>query len=232
MRKSLLCLVVLGGALIAGDDLESAILARVKQLSVEEHADIVDTLRRELDKRLLTPPARWRRRVPPGEDSGVNRILNRGRFQGRTLVRGGGAYFSFTTHSNDYNREPDLELQQWRFTSGFAGGDYGLVEVAPVRSLAKVEMKHVPDLFKLPAQRFYTEGRKRTVEMRRMPVPPGLPRPSSKPEAVVGSVYVIRSVRWRESDLIAAFEVLERDEYGVTFAWKVLKRLSNPRRRR
>ncbi len=62
------------------------------------------------------------------EPAGINRILERGKFDqldGVEGYRGGGAYFSFTTRTNDYNQRPDLEFQHGAFSSGFYGGQLG-----------------------------------------------------------------------------------------------------------
>ena len=53
------------------------------------------------------------------------RILPRGRFDALIERRGGGAYWSFVKRDNSYDKEPDLELQQGMFMSGFYGGNEG-----------------------------------------------------------------------------------------------------------
>lgn len=163
----------------------------------------------------------------------VNRILNRGRFKNELGVRGGGAYFSFVTKSNDYDHVPNIELQQWKFSSGFAGSDFGLVKVLGVESLAKAGLNNVPDLLKLPAQQFYKLGRdhwRQLWQQQNRRSAQGPPEPANPP-ADVGKVYVVRSVLWRDADVLAAFQILARDEFGVTFAWKILRSFPNPGRR-
>jgi hypothetical protein len=201
----------------ADQDMKEAIRAYVRQLPLPQHIEVVGIVRAELDRRLLAPAPKWLSRKPERANAGVNRILNRGRFEQVTLVRGGGAYFSFSTESNDFDHAPDLGLEQWSFYSGFSGSNFGIVEVLPVDSLDGVTMQAVPsELLTMPAASLYDATRR-------------VRRP--RPPAMVGKVYVIRSVRWGRSDLIAAFEVLERDKDGVTFAWKVVKTLPIPERR-
>ncbi len=60
-------------------------------------------------------------------DTGYGRILESGRFEGVVSMRGGGAYYSFATKSNSYDREPDLCLAQGQLSSGFYGGSSGFV---------------------------------------------------------------------------------------------------------
>ncbi len=150
-------------------------------------------------------------RIP---NTGINRILERGKFEGVISQRGGGAYFSFTTRSNDYNQSPDLELQNGSFNSGFAGGDLGIVRMLSGMKLDQLTLSDLPseltmeDAFDFAA-----------YELRSRWEPP---------LAEAGSVYVICSVRWDESDLLAAFEVVDRDSAGATFIWRVLKQFPVP----
>lgn len=229
MRFHALALVFLCGVLGAGEDVVAKFVADVKKLDIENHADVIKAMRKEFDRRVLTPDAKWLRRVPkkPAR-GGVARLLNRGVFDKETLVRGGGAYWSFTTESNDYDHAPDITLEQWNFGSGFAGGDYGLVMPLGAKSI-DAEALGVPDILKQADPRaFYKAAR----ALRRQQPPPNLPRPAWRPAAQVGLVYAVRSVRWSESDVLAVFEVLDIDIYGVTFAWKILKEFPRPGRRR
>ena len=101
------------------------VIQQVERMPLEEHAALVDRLRSALDGRLLTPDAELLQRygeLKGRDDAGVARLITRGLFDKRTRVRGGGAYFSFVTQSNDYNKTPDIELQNGKFRSGFAGG--------------------------------------------------------------------------------------------------------------
>lgn len=140
----------------------------------------------------------------------VNRILNRGQFDGMLSPRGGGAYFSFTSLTNDYDQAPDLELQQWYFMSGFAGRNWGHVVRLEADSLLEVELADVP------------------VELQ-ADVPPPRSRPKFQ-QVGPDEVYVVRSIRVGESDILVALEVLSRDDYGVTFAWKTLAKFTPPTR--
>ena len=124
------------------------------------------------------------------------------------IGRGGGAYFSFTTRTNDYNKEPDLSLEQWRFLSGFYGGNRGYVIKLGAESIAEVSLDDVP-------KEFLAQDPKTLGQETREP-------------AEAGGLYAVRSIRWDESDLLAALQVLERDENGLTFAWKVLKHFEKP----
>lgn len=184
------------------------VLKQIEKWPVGELFALQQGINELLLKRLLTPAPEYRKAFARQREVKVARIVQRGLLQGIREPRGGGAYFSFETGSHSYNEKPDLELQRGRFHSGFAGGDFGLVVPIDVKSIADVTLDHLPESFKLEARDFYKQGRK----MR------------DRPEAEQGTVYMIRSVRWSDADLIAAFEVLQTDDYGITFAWKFLQK--------
>lgn len=184
-------------------------------LSLQDKIELLGELRAELDAELLSvDPELLLEHGALARTEGVriNRLLNRGLFDGVTLVRGGGAYFSFSSLTNDYNQQPDLELQQFRLMSGFAGGDWGHVVRLDAAALLEVELDDLPtDL--------------------RADEPP--PRSRTRPEEIeVGGVYAVRSIRLGESDLLVVLQILQRDERGVTFAWKMLAEFAVPERRR
>lgn len=179
------------------------ILAQAETMPVKDLLALTEGLRPIVSRRLLTPAAEIKAKYAAyadKPDSGVHRLLQRGLFDGVTVERGGGCYFSFTTQSNDYDREPDLELQQDSFSSGFAGGDEGRVVEVPGIELGSLTLAQVP-----PALLDPDPQNLRDV--------PGW----NAPQAVVGHAYAVRSVRWGESDLVAAFQVVDKDENGITF---------------
>ncbi len=50
-------------------------------------------------------------------------------------------------------------------------------------------------------------------------------------KAELNAVYAIRSVLSDESDTLAVFQVVQKDDEGVTFVWRVLKQFPVPSRR-
>jgi hypothetical protein len=189
----------------------------VSRLNVKEQNQIAEATRVTLRKRLLEPLGGYARAYDRVDKSiRVNRILNRGLFESRDLPRGGGAYFSFTKRSNDYNDSVHLGLELWQFSSGFAGGDVGMVVEVPAKGIRDVSVKDIPAELRLSASKF--EAHCRVA--------------ATSPPANPGQLYIVRAVRWDEHDLVVAFEVLQKDRYGVTFAWKILKRQPTPKRSR
>ena len=145
-------------------------------------------------------------------EAGHNRILNRGRFDGMTVGRGGGAYFSFETGLNDYNQGPDLELQGWGYSSGFYGGSVGFVTRLEGNNLDGVTMDDIPG-----------ELKKATVEHQDS-------RGFRSAVSAVGGVYAVRAYRSGASDILAIFQVTDQDEYGAGFDWKIMKVFPKPSR--
>ena len=87
-------------------------------------------LLQESERRLLTPdPALVAEHAAflarPG--TGLAVLLRRGRFDRETIVRLGGATYSFATRSNNYNRDPDVEFQGQQFSTILYAGRVGLV---------------------------------------------------------------------------------------------------------
>ncbi len=198
---------------------ESAFLAHLRTLDAKGLLRVARRIRPVFTEKLLVPqspiPAPYEYFLD-ASDTGMNRILERGLFEGLLVPRGGGAYFSFSSGTNDYNQSPDIELQNGKFSSGFYGGNFGVVKLVPERSVVDFTLKEVSaDLRDASPKKLYHDVRASRVE---------------RPEARAGSLYVVRSVLWDESDLLAAFEVVEKDEYGATIVWRILKTFDVPTR--
>ena len=148
------------------------------------------------------------------DDSGLNKILERGKFEGVVELRGGGAYFSFLTQSNDYNQKPHIELQQGSFSSGFYGGQFGVVVELPELVFKDLQFDDLPREFVgFSAQEFETYER-------------SLPYRPKK--AAVGDLYAVRTIEWNEYDIVAVFEVVDKDASSATIVWRLLKELPVP----
>ncbi|MAG58751.1 MAG: hypothetical protein CMJ83_20880 [Planctomycetes bacterium] len=193
------------------------IVTKVKKMDIVDHGDVVIRLRKQLDERLLTPKKKWQQYKPDGDEAGINRILHRGRWERQTYVRGGGAYFSFETRSNDYDDRPDIELQDNSLTSGFAGGDFGVVMALPqIRRLGDAKLDGLPELITVADPKVLKQ-KLRAVRL-------------ADAQTELGRVYAVRSVRWGESDRIAVVQILGMDEDGITFSWRVLEKKPTPAR--
>jgi hypothetical protein len=184
---------------------------------------------------LLTPPESLVSRYAgflDRADTGLARILRRGAYEHVIEKRGGGAYWSFATRDNDYDRQPDLELQNGQFLSGFYGANWG-----HLLDLGDVPIEGVGDREGLVPGGLDEKGRAvwsllwedagtglhghtnaewleraSALGVRRGPVP-----------AVAGHSYVLRSFLFGEHDVLVVFRAIDADEHGMTLAWRMLK---------
>src|SRR5690349_9642460 len=51
-------------------------------------------------------------------DTGIARLLPRGKYGDKLSIREGGAYYSFTKLSNSYNEDPQIGLEQGMLSTG------------------------------------------------------------------------------------------------------------------
>ncbi|HXG92207.1 MAG TPA: hypothetical protein VNN73_07525 [Blastocatellia bacterium] len=188
---------------------------------------------REKEKEFLSPSAEDRAafaeflRQP---DTGIIRLLPREKYDGKLLVRGGGAYYSFARLVHEYGYGSDIELQREYFSVGFAGADYGfLVNLGntPVESIS-VEHPGVKYLAEYTAPSKEPEAR----EQHRRGYPgfdvDGFTYASRTP-ALTNTTYAVRSISYEDSDVLIAFRVVRQDTDGsMILLWKILKKFPTP----
>lgn len=162
--------------------------------------------------------------------TGMARLMPREKYEGRLLLRGGGAYYSFTDQSNEFGSGSDIELQQNQFSVGFAGADFGFVT-----SLGNVEIEGITEEsagvrflagFSTPsAESDAREQQRRAGSGFEVD---GFTYRSNLP-AMVGSTYALRSILYSVSDALVVFKVTRQDTDGsLVFAWKILKKFPVP----
>lgn len=207
---------------------------RLESMSVEELITLASELRQIVERRLLTPPDRLASQFTEllaRPDSGTARILPRGKYVHVIARREGGAFWSFATRDNDYDREPDLMLEQGRFRSGFYGNCSGYF-----LSLGETPVGDVPD----DPARFpdgLDEEQRGQWTFLWSDTPVGAKdtwgefqqaarekRLSNTIDAVHGRTYVLRSVLPGEHDLLVAFRTVDSEYEGYNLVWKVLRR--------
>ncbi len=170
-------------------------------------------------------------------DCGLVRILEREKFVRVVESRGGGSCWSFATRDHDYGREPDVDLEAGRLFSRAAGASFGMVLDLGQRELDQVvdaAAKAPADLAATAREAYefmwtvmphpWTRGGQEVVSIDDEQIKRadefGLRR---GPKAAVGHSYLLRANLPGKHDLIAAFEVVDRDDNGITIAWKVLR---------
>lgn len=160
------------------------------------------------------------------------KLLPRGLFdyeKNELSLRGGGAYYSFSTGSHDYNKIPQIELQQDRLSTGFYGTNYGFIADIGDFPLSGIDsnLEEVSFLSSYIPPKAEREVRAEAMRFHRFETGSltfvrGVP-------AVLGKTYVMRSISFGEADLIVAFRVAAAHEDGsITIIWKKIKTLPTP----
>jgi hypothetical protein len=198
---------------------------------IRAEADNLIARLKEKEKELLAPSEADKKAfadLHAQADVDLIRMLPRGGYE--LSVNGDGAYYSFTRRTHEYGRGSDIELQDGRFSVGFAGADFGLIVSlgdAPLESVsaatagigpllefsAPAEPAQARDLYVRSAAGFEVDGRvyKREVQ------------------AQVNNTYALRSVVYGESDVLVAFRVVRKDTDGShILLWKMLRELPKP----
>ncbi|MCP3915546.1 MAG: RNA polymerase sigma factor [bacterium] len=216
----------------------------LEDLSVDQLTDLLRRIREHAQPKLFEVPKdlakRYAKATKTSEDSfavtgGIARILHRGAWLPIVEQRGGGAYYSFLERDNEYNGYAELELQQDRYSSGFAGSDKGyLLDLGPLpfESLRTVLKDGPPEDLterQLEAWDFLwtvratvdDNGRRKLSDADRsragkLGVDRGVP-------ALLGNTYVLRAARFDNHDHLVVFTVIGADEIGHTIAWRILK---------
>lgn len=165
-------------------------------------------------------------------DTGLIRLLPRGKWDDKLSMRGGGAYYSFTRLTHEYGYGSDVELQQGQLTVGFAGADFGFMldlgdmplesvseETEAVRYMASYKTPTAEPQARAAYRQFGAhEGHTAGPWTYRSRLP-----------AVVGHTYALRSVNYRETDVLVAFNVVRNDADGsIVLLWKLLKKYPKP----
>lgn len=159
----------------------------------------------------------------------VFRILPRGKVNEKVGVRGGGAYYSFTTKSHDYDSKPQIGLEQDKLSLGFAGADYGFIKDLGDLPLASVnrETYAVNFLANYKPPTAMSEIRVEQTKARDYQVD-GITY-KERVQAIVGNTYVLRSISFRDADALVAFRVHRKDADGsLIIFWKMLKEFEKP----
>jgi hypothetical protein len=163
-------------------------------------------------------------------DTGLIRLLPREKYDMKLSIRGGGAYYSFTRLTHEYGHGSDIVLEQGKFSSGFAGFNFGLfisfgdlplegatLENAGVNALAEYQAPSMEA--EIRAQQRQTH---QGIKLGEFTATSYLP-------AKVGTTFALRSLYYDVSDVLVAFRVVRQDQDGsVILLWKTLKKFPAP----
>jgi hypothetical protein len=171
-------------------------------------------------------------------NTGLIRLLPRQKFDSdvykeneKSLVmRGGGAFYSFTRLTHEYGSGSDLALDQGQFSVGFAGADYGFLT-----SLGDIPLENVsletPEAAFFVAYKCAREERDARTEFRRVAAGFELEGVQIRSRAPMraNSTYLLRSITYLRADVLVAFRVVRVDSDGsAIILWKLLKKFENP----
>lgn len=146
------------------------------------------------------------------------------------VIRGGGAYYSFTRLTHEYGFGSDIELQRNRFSVGFAGLDHGFLTnlgdvpleyinaESPMAALFSTYKPPRDEPLVRPEQRRFALGSELA----------GVPVKSSVP-VKLNATYMLRSITYGKFDVLVALRVVRINSDGsVTILWKLLKKCEAP----
>ena len=173
--------------------------------------------------------------------TGLIRLLPREVYDSQTYktpvridIRGGGAYFSFFHRAHEYGYGSDLELDHNKFTVGFAGADYGMIVNLGDVPIVEISEKD-PRFVLMSDYKAATIEQDARAEFRRFRTGvtvDGVTYRRTVP-AKPQSTYLVRSIGFGTSDVLAAFRVVRFDSDGsAIIAWKLLKTFSTPQLKR
>ena len=207
------------------------IVQDAKSLPLQEYMEVIAALRLSaLDRLLEVDPKlkeKWSQ-FASEKDQGLNKLINRGVVEFSAPIRGGGAYFSFVTKSNSYDKSPQLGMQDFNFSSGFYGGSDGVVIRLAESDIKDVDLENCPKELTYDYERPLSELSRLQRKARTDAFDRG--GYTDRTTARVNRVFAVRWASIGEADTLAAFQVVAQDKWTVTIAWKVLKHFDKPKR--
>lgn len=173
-------------------------------------------------------------------DTGIFRLLPREKYDEDALrplskagltIRGGGAFYSFTRLSHDYNHGPQIGLERGHLSTSFIGADYGLLASLGDVPLIAVTVEH-PTVQFMAAYESANEELLARSEYKRFGTGLSIDGVSYKTRqpATIDNSYILRSIHYTDSDVLIAFRVIRKDSDGsLVIVWKMLKKYPAPK---
>jgi len=188
---------------------------------------------KETERQFLAPSAKDQRKNAvflSQPDTGLIRLLPRETFQDKLTINGGGAYYSFARLTHEYGFGSDIELEQRQFSVGFAGADFGFLTRLGKKSLEGATLDDPAAVFlaSFTAPTIEAEAREQARRSGTGFEANGFTYKSRQP-LKAKNTYLLRSISYRESDLLVAFRLIREDTDGsAVILWKILKRFPVP----
>ena len=159
----------------------------------------------------------------------VFRLMPRERYD-RKLNTEGGAFYSFTNRSHDYQKIAQIGLEQDYLSVGFAGADYGffsdlgkvpLAEVSTETSGIEFLVNYKPPTAESEVRAEQKKSHNYEIEnttfMRRVPVS-------------LDFTFALRAISFEKADVLVAFKIHRKDTDGsLIIFWKMLRDFGTPK---
>ncbi|MEO8073256.1 MAG: hypothetical protein ABI891_12905 [Acidobacteriota bacterium] len=159
----------------------------------------------------------------------VFRLMPRERYDHKLNVQGGGAFYSFTTKSHDYQKISQISLEQNFLSTGFAGADYGLIAdlgSVPLSSVTQTSGE-VSFLYNYRPPTKETEVRIEQRKAYNYETETATYR--SRVLYSIGHSYALRTIDFERADILVAFKVHRKDVDGsLIIFWKLLENYEKP----
>ncbi len=146
-----------------------------------------------------------------------------------TVPQEGGACYSFTTGSHDYQKIAQIMLEQNYLSTGFAGANYGLMVDLGNISLADIGpgIPEVDFLLKYKAPTNILDAR--TEQRKRGDYKVGDFTLRSHLPSVVSHSYLLRAIDFGNADIFVALKVIRKDTDGsLIIYWKQIADFGKP----
>ena len=209
---------------IATDQLQREIERRKKAAFVISHEDIAPY------NHLLKLP-----------NTGAAKLYSDVKLEETFGVTGGGNYFNFSTKSSEYGYGSDIAFKEGKFRTGFAGADYGyILMLGDIDPRLLFEAEAIPPTW-LPIGKseawaylwcylppkdikevrvHQREARGKRIEGSSL---------SEDAVALEGKSYLLRSIRFDNSDLLVGFHIIRiLDNGAALMIWRILTAFDTP----
>ena len=162
---------------------------------------------------------------------GIFRLLPREVFDtnSRMISRGGGAYYSFSTLEHEYTSATDIEFGNGTLVAGLNGTSLGAFVLVPDLSIEAIDGHPAIEALASFAPSTSVEGARDQYRSLQRGLTLGSFSAVGRAPVTLGTVYLLRSILYEESDTIVALTPTRIDSDGsLIIVWRLIKRLEPP----
>lgn len=206
-------------------------MAFSQRLSREQKLQKIDELNnriKDLETDVLLPDVKDLEQARKGGVE-VFRLMPRELYDHKLTVQGGGAFYSFTTKSHDYQKISQIGLEQNFLKVGFSGADYGFivdlgnilladvnVESSEINFLYNYKPPTIEPEVRVEQRKSYNYETENVTYRSRVPVN-------------LGHTYALRAISFGQADTLVAFKIYRKDTDGsLIIFWKLLENFDKP----